>query len=404
MRRLPLLVFLLLLVAHPVAAQVDVDDIAAGLRAEGTWAGPGTSIGSDLQSAVDGAGIPIYVAVFAEDTGEDPSLTAERVSSGFGSGTFFVLTPDVIGVYSVDYDDAEVESALDAAWDAFGESDAAGVEAFERAITGEGGFPIGTVLLVGVVGVAGWAMWRGRRSQERAAAKRVAERRTAIGEQVDDVANDILALSDQVQVADDEVATDHYRKANGLFTEVQGRLPAATNELEFESCSTDLTKAEWHLEAVEAILEGRPIPEEPTDRPIECFFHQHKAGVEAAEIETPAGKKQVSVCRDCAARLRSGQRPEPRTVAVGGTRIPAGRAPRSFGGGGMDIDVFDVLAGGRRTSYDWRGPSVGGFGGPARRPSRSTPRRSSSRSTSRSSSRSSSRSRGGGRASRRRRR
>ncbi|NND84069.1 MAG: hypothetical protein HKN46_02860, partial [Acidimicrobiia bacterium] len=278
MRRLALLAFLLLLVAHPVAAQVDVDDVAAGLRAEGTWAGPGASIDSDLQSAVDGADIPIYVAVFAEDTGEDPSLTAERLSSGFGSGTFFVLTPDFIGVYSVDYDDDEVESALDEAWDAFGDSDADGVEAFERAITGEGGFPFGTVLFLGVFGAAGWIIWKGRRTTKAAAEKRVEERRAAIGEQVDDVANDILALSDRVQVADQEAVTDHYRAANALFTDVQGRLPTTTTEMAFEECSNDLTKAEWHLEAVEAILEDRPVPEEPTDRPIECFFHQHKAG------------------------------------------------------------------------------------------------------------------------------
>ena len=159
MRRFALLLFLLLAVAHPAAAQVDVDEVGAGLRTEGTFAGPGASIGSDLQSAVDGAGIPIYVAVFAEDTGEDPSLTAERISAGFGSGTFFVLTPDFIGVFSVDYDDAEVESALDAAWDDFGSSDAEGIEAFERAITGEGGFPFGTVLLLVVVGGIVWVVW-----------------------------------------------------------------------------------------------------------------------------------------------------------------------------------------------------------------------------------------------------
>lgn len=400
--RLLIAICLLLLLAAPAVAQVDVDDVAAGLRTEGTWAGPGASIGSDLQGVVDEAEIPLYVAVFAGDTGEDPSLTAQRISEGFGSGTFFVLTPDFLGVYSLDYDDAEVESALDAAWDSFGDSDAEGVEAFERAITGSGGFPVGTVLFLGVVGLGGWAVWRGRRSQERAASKRTEDRRAAIGEQVDDVANDILALADRVQVLDDEAATGHYRAANALFTDVQERLAAATGEMEFEGCSTDLTKAEWHLEAVEAILDGRPVPEEPTDRPIECFFHQHKAGVEAAEIETPAGRTSVSVCRDCAVRLRAGDRPEPRTVAVGGARVPAGRAPRSFGGGGLDVGVFDVLVGGSRTSYDWRGPRVGGFGGPARRPARATGRRSTGGASRRSSG--GSRSRGGGRASRRRRR
>ncbi len=394
-----------LLVGVPVGAQVEVGEVASGLRSEGTWAGPGVSIDGALQRVVNEAAIPLYVAVFAEDTGEDPSLTAERIASGFASGTFLVLTPDVIGVYSVDYSDAEVEAALDAAWDVFGDSDAEGVEAFEKALTGRGGFPVGTVLFVGVFGLGAWVVWRGRRSTALAAERRQEERRTAVGEQVDDVANDILALSDRVQMAEDEAVVEHYRAANALFTDVQERVPRASTEMEFESCSTDLTKAEWHLEAVEALLDGRPVPTEPTDRPIECFFHQHKAGVEAAEIETPAGHKQVSVCRECATRLREGRRPEPRTVSMGGARIPAGRAPRSFGGGGLDVGVFDVLVGGSRTSYDWRGsrPRVGGLSAPSRRRSPSRPASSSrSRSSSRTSGRS--RSSGGGRASRRRRR
>ncbi len=400
MRRLLVAAALLvvLLPATAALAQVDVDEIAATLRADGFYAEPGADVDPNTVDALEQASIPIYLVVLATDPGEDPSLTAQRLGELFGSGTFVVRTPDFIGVYSVDYDDATVEAALDDSLDGWRESNAAGIKALDSQLTGTGGFPFGPVILGGIVVLVGWGMYRGRKTSKAAAAARLAERRQALGEQADDVANDILALSDRVQVADNAEATGHYREANARFSETQDAMAGASSEMEFVRLSNELTEAEWHLEAAEAILEGREVPEKPTDRPVECFFHQHKAGTVRADVETAAGTKTVSVCRECAVQLRRGEAPTPRQVVVGGSRTPAGRAPRSYGGGGFDLDVFDVVLGAGRASYDWSRP----------RPARgSRPRgfgvgsRSSAGGRTRSSSRSSSRKTGGGRASRR---
>lgn len=411
MRRILLLLVLsalafLALLPGLANAQVDVDAMAADLRADGYYVEEGTYIDSATKSALDEASIPIYLVVLASDPGEDPSLTAQRIGELFGSGTFVVRTPDFIGIYSVDYDEATVESALDGSLDGWRESNADGIKALDRELTGTGAFPTGKVILGALAALIGWGIYRGKKSAKVAASARMDERRSAISEQADDVANDILALSDRVQMTEDRTITDHYRSANEIFSTVQDSIATAATEMEFEQLSSRLTEAEWHLEAVEALLDGRPVPEQPTDRPVECFFHQHKAGVERAELETPAGSQVVSVCRDCAERLRRGESPEPRQVVVAGSRMPAGRAPRSYGGGGLgSLDVFDVMLGTGRASYDWRAPRPR----PARTVARSSrslsstrsASRSSSRSVSRSSSRSSSSKRGGGRASRR---
>src|SRR5690606_29589946 len=109
-----------------------------------------------------------------------------------------------------------------------------------------------------------------------------------------------------------------------------------------------------------AIRDGRPIPEQPVDRPVECFFHATKAGVEEAAIETPAGSKPVSVCRACAERLRQGEAPAERMIQVGGQRVPAGMARKSYGGGGMaPMDMFSILLAGSaiRRSHQWGTPA-----------------------------------------------
>ena len=156
----------ILLLPAVALAQVDVDAIAVQLRADGSYAEPGADVGSGAQGALDDASIPIYLVVLASDPGEDPSLTAQRIGELFGSGTFVVRTPDFIGIYSVDYDDATVEAALDDSLDGWRESNAAGIKALERELTGTGGFPFGTVIFGGIIALIGWGIFRGRKSSK----------------------------------------------------------------------------------------------------------------------------------------------------------------------------------------------------------------------------------------------
>ena len=80
-----------------------------------------------------------------------------------------------------------------------------------------------------------------------------------------------------------------------------------------------------------------------------------------ATIRTKAGSKEVRVCARCAAQMRAGKRPSSRKINVEDLPTPAGKAPRSHGGGGMGgLDAFEIILGGLGSilgggglDYDW---------------------------------------------------
>ncbi len=102
-----------------------------------------------------------------------------------------------------------------------------------------------------------------------------------------------------------------------------------------------------------ALHRRRPSP----TLPAACFFDPtHKPGTAEATLRTPAGEKEVRVCRSCAERLARGEQPEPRMIDVGGSRVPAAKAPRSHGGLGMGgLSVFEIILGGLAAAGAMRG-------------------------------------------------
>ncbi len=363
-----------LLTAAPAAAQVDTeldyDEIASELRIEGYWVEDGMRIDeAAVTDALDDAENVIYLVVLATDHGTDPAFIAEDVAGRFASGTFIARTADFLGMYSIEFDQSDVDRAIDA----FVLPDAEGIRAVDAALGGVpvatpsggggsgGGFPFGTVLLVLVGGGVVWMVMSSNRRSQRATDKRLAEAREQLSEQADDVADDILAMADLVDAHDIPEATEHFRAANAIFAETEELIVDASHERELVDISNRLTEAEWRLEAAQALMDGRAVPEKPTTRPIECFFHSTKAGVEEATIETPAGEKVVSVCRECAERLRRGENPVERQIQVGGRRVPAGMAPRSYGGSGLDpMDMFMIgMAGSAMRRHSWGGARPG---------------------------------------------
>ncbi len=354
------------LAAAPVVAQadLDLDEVASGLRSDGYWVEDGMRIDETAVSgALDGASNPIYLIVLASDHGTDPAFIAEDIASDFASGTFIARTYEFLGIYSNDFGQDIVDEAIDA----FALPDAVGIVAVDAVLIGtsggsSGGFPWGTVVFVVIAGGVVWMVMTSNKRSKKAAEGKLQEAREQLSEQADDVADDILALNEIVAAADMDEATEHYRAANRIFAETEELIMSAVHERELVDISNQLTEAEWRLEAASAVVDGREVPDKPEDRPIECFFHSTKAGVEEAEIDTPAGKKKVSVCRDCAARLLKGEPPVERQVQVGGRRVPAGMAPRSYGGGGFDaMDVFSIALASSavRRSHSWGGARAG---------------------------------------------
>lgn len=325
---------------------------------------------------------------------------ADAVLDAWGApATVVVLTDEDIFAVSEVYDERALDAALDAAFDDFDTSPTSGFATFGRRLIGQpagttdtpsrmgGGFPWGWAA-VGVVAVGGILLaLRGRhqaadRRQQalQAARAEIAEQVTAIGELVFD-------LEAQVSLAQDPAVEERYEEATATFRTVQELLPEAADHVALEELAARADRAHWQLEAVSAVLDGRPVPPEPTEQtPAACFFDPtHRVATEDATVKTPAGTAQVRVCTACADRLEAGQAPTPRQIDVGGHRVPSARAPRSHGGRGLEwlSGAAEVLIRGmsRGTTIDMGGPARPGRPRGVRVPPLRVPGRSGSAST-----------------------
>lgn len=383
-RLVPTLLFVLVLFTALPAAAAEPEDVVSELEFRNYVAETGSSVSiNDLENLVEKTNAverDLYFVVLRSDPSGGNDLFAGRLLELQLDGTVVVISPSEIGAASLLFDDEAVGAAVDEAFDAFAEGDDLGaLEKFAGEIPGSvvgvtepvdepvpgasttsgtsgggGGFFLIFVLVV--VGGIGFLLWRNSRRDKEARVGQLDEAKAELKGQLDVIANEILELSDRITMAENEAATAHFRAANDTYSDVSEAAESADGLAELESLSDRLDMARWRLEASEALLDGREVPAEPEDRPAHCFFDPaHRAGVEEAEIRTPAGSKMVGVCRMCAAKLERGETPTPRSINVGGRPIPAPQAPRSYGGGGLDwLSAFSILVGGRNrgASYD----------------------------------------------------
>jgi len=320
----------------------------------------------------------LYFVALAEDPPEGADVVAREILTALPGGTVIVVTPTDLGTVSSDFSDRQLSGALDAAIDLFDTSYVAGFRTFADVLTsttpvaapsdsagGGGLIPIAVVVVV--IGIVAVAVWRGKKGDEEIERRSLEEARGEIETQLDAIANRIIELSDQVSIAGNDEATEHYRAASATFDDAQEAFESADTLTALEDLSDRLDRARWQLEAADAITEGRAVPPEPQDHSSSCFFDPaHRGGTEEASITTPAGVKTVSVCRECAEKLRNGEQPTPRDILVGGRRVPAPMAPRSYGGGGLDwMSVFQMTVAGMGTAAQYRSRSprrrVGSF-------------------------------------------
>lgn len=322
-----------------------------------------------------------YFVALATDPSQGTDEFAEDVLLLLPQGsTVVVLSPTETGARSDTFTDAELDRAAEAMAADSDSSYEGDFRAFALSLTGAsvpttgaGGTTPSTttpgssgggsgawvflLILAAVIAVVFFLTRRGAKQDRDLSAKRIEEAKGEIRRQIDAIANEILELTDKVTLAENDQAEEYFRAASATFQDAQDRLDGATNLAELEQLSDQLDTTRWQLEAADAVLEGRPVPPEPEDRPNACFFDPtHRAGVEEAQIQTPAGSRTVSVCRDCAEKLRRGEQPQPREISVGGRRVPAAMAPRSYGGGGFDwMGAFAIILSGlaRGASYNY---------------------------------------------------
>ena len=344
-----------------------VEEIGDSLELRRYYAAAEAPITVDEMERLVAAHPDLYFVALDETPGAGTDALAADMLELVGGGTVVVLSPDEVGAVSSDYDEGTIGEALDVLVeqeDAF----ATEFEQFANALPGadlspvegenEGGFPWFPVVLAGIVGAVGFTMWRNSRRQKTVQTSRLEEARTEIRHQMDVIADQIVKLADDPRAEQKPEALNHYRTASETFAEAESRLAAATTITALEDLSDDLDRARWELEAAAALMEGRQPPPVPVDdKPEHCFFDPtHGAGVEVAQLETPAGTRQVMVCRADAEKLRRGEAPVPRDLPMGPTRVPAPQAPRSAGGSGLDwLDVFSVIVGGmgQGVGYNW---------------------------------------------------
>lgn len=224
----------------------------------------------------------------------------------------------------------------------------------------------GTLLVIAGLVAAGIATGvsnlRTRRAFDTQRRHALDEARAEVGSQVSSMADEMLALTDRIALSEhtDPESTRLFAEASATYQQACDALERARTARELETAADDLDHARWQLESAKAMVEGRESPA-PPDVEQACFFDPtHGAGTGVVAIDTSAGRREVRVCSYCATKLRSGQAPQPRMIEVGGARVPAAKAPRSHGGGGMDwLDDFSVVMEGVTRPYGW-----GGYGGP----------------------------------------
>lgn len=369
---------LLLVLSSPGAMAQSAVQVADSIDRTGFFIEPGAEqvSRSVLEDLAQDAEVPLWTVLLADEPFGGAQSFALEILAEVEEGTVFVASPEEFGVESTQVSDAEIEEAFDQADDRADPDDLVQyLQAFSEALddpavaadgSGGGGGGFGLLLLLGGLAILGIITLVSRARTKKAFTEQrdqsLKEARDEVGRQVAALAERIVALTDQVAVAANDQATKLFADATATYTSAQDHLERSASLQELEQVSDQLDHARWQIEAATALIEGRTPPPEPEEDRA-CFFDPtHGAATEDALIEMAAGQRTVKVCSYCKGKLDAGEAPEPRMIDVGGQSVPAAKAPRSYGGGGLYwVEDFTIVMGPRRHRYGWGGYS--GYGG-----------------------------------------
>ena len=231
---------------------------------------------SDAVAEARFAGGKLFVVVLATEPPGGATTFSDAVLDDLGIGTVFTVAPVTIGYSFADdiWTIEELDRATDAAAD--GASDTEVVEIFIATLTtesssgesssaGSGGGSPWTILIIGLViagGIAGVVWWT--RQQKRARrAQQLGKMQAAVRAKVDDVANDIIDMEDEVRTSENAEAETYYEEASSTYADVLGRTERARELEELVELSNELDEAIWQLDSAEALLDGKPPPPKP---------------------------------------------------------------------------------------------------------------------------------------------
>jgi hypothetical protein len=359
------------------AFAAEPDEVAAGIADDGVFVEFGAStteseIGALVREARND-GENLSIAVLAEEPVSGAVTFADAVVDRAGRGLVIVIAPESVGyagagdVYTVD----DLETALDVAFERGGD-DGDFARSIVESLTGRsvdvddpvsagdsgggGGLVVLLVIVVIVVGGVFWIRSRSHKRQMEADTARIDAAKAEVQRRIDDVANDLLEMEDEVRMADNPNADRFYNEAGDTYRAVSDAFPAASSPAELVDLSNRLDVAIWQLDTAEAILDDRELPERPQPRRLD---------------PEPTPERSIDTSRLPAPPSTYDRRPSRRS---------------SYGAGSSMMDTLLQLglayAAGRRSSQRVRPGGGGGlFGGLGGSASRGSSRSSSRRGT-----------------------
>lgn len=234
--------------------------------------------GADATDAVVGAAVfdarasggLLSVVVLSDEPSSGATTYADAVANFVAQGTILVVAPETVGWSSdgLDWTADELNHALDASLDGTSSDDVVTIfvaELLDPSSPSGGGGGAGVLVVIGLIVLAGIAffMWRSSRSNTARVGRIMEELRAKAGVQVQDVANDILDLEDEVREAGGAEVTARYQTASQIYSEATDALERASSPQDIVAASAKLDDAIWNLDAVEALLDGKPVPPKP---------------------------------------------------------------------------------------------------------------------------------------------
>lgn len=362
MRRL-LFVFLSLFL---VAA--GVSEVVPELESDGYFIEPGSSASEEVVSdaVFEGraAGGRLYLVVLSEEPPGGAPTFSDSVLDELGEGYVVTVAPETVG-FAGDgslWSAGEMNDAIDASLG--GASDDQVVELFISELIGAdvtppdgdseeaagGGGGLGWIWLLVIAGgvvlvVTAWR--RGARQRDEMAKGQLEKVRSKARQKLDEIANDIIELEDEVELSENTDVKSHYQRASATYTAAYAEIDGVGSAQEMVGLIAKLDTAIWELDAAEAILDGKPVPPKPA--PPEPKAESAPRDVIDAEVDRRP-QRQSSYAGDDL------------MTALWAILAMSGRGPGGFGGvpGGFG---GPMRGGGKGSRMGGGGGRMGGGGG-----------------------------------------
>lgn len=280
MKRLLLVFSSLFLVAATVS------DVVPQLESDGYYIEPGSPASEDVVSdaVFEGraAGGRLYLVVLSEEPPGGAPTFSDSILDELGDGYVVTVAPETVGFagdgsfWSADEMNDAIDSSLTGDTDDevvelfIGELTGAGVnpplddEAPDEASDGGGGLGwIWLLVIVGGLALIFMSSRRGKRQREEMASKQLEKVRSMARSKLDEIANDIIEMEDEVDLSDNADVKSHYQRASATYSSALSEIEEVGSAKEMVDLVSKLDTAIWELDAAEALLDGKPVPPKP---------------------------------------------------------------------------------------------------------------------------------------------